>query len=68
MEKHLKQALIELYYAMAEYEQAKAGGYWPDDKNAESLFISLRLSRWGLETALRSMREIDSSAAHCPPH
>ncbi|MBB4198359.1 hypothetical protein CCR94_22605 [Rhodoblastus sphagnicola] len=63
MEKHLERALIEIYYAMAEFEQAKAGGRWPEAETAETLFVSLRLSRWGLETALRSLHEIDGAAA-----
>ena len=57
MEKHLERALIELYFALADFEQAKAGGQWPEAEKTETLFVSLRLSRWGLETALRSVRE-----------
>lgn len=75
MEKHLERALIELYYALAEFEQArlrdqdKGGGRWPESEQAESLFITLRLARWGLETALRGLRtqekrETEASAVH----
>jgi len=64
MEKHLERALIELYYALADYEQAKSGGQWPETAQAETLFVSLRLSRWGLETALRSLHEV-ADAARC---
>jgi len=60
MEKHLERALIELYYALAEFEQASEGGRWPE---AETLFVSLRLSRWGLETALRSVRDFKATEA-----
>lgn len=63
MEKHLERALIELYYALAEFEQAKAGGQWPE---AETLFVSLRMSRWGLETALRALGEIKAARGEQP--
>jgi hypothetical protein len=58
MEKHLERALIELYYALSEFEQAKGGEPWGE---AETLFVSLRLSRWSLETALRSVRELKAA-------
>jgi len=76
MEKHLERALIEVYYALAEFEQArnreqgKGGGARPEaDEQAESLFITLRLARWGLETALRGLqacekRDAEASAVH----
>jgi hypothetical protein len=66
MEKHLERALIEIYYALAEFEQAKGGGHWPEAEKAENLFVSLRLSRWGLETALRSLRQLHAEGGRSP--
>jgi hypothetical protein len=68
MEKHLERALIELYYALAEFDQAKAAGQWPVEADqAESLFVSLRLARWGLETSLRGLREFGAAeTGHAP--
>jgi hypothetical protein len=63
MERHLERALIELYYALADFEQAKESAAWrgkPDQ--SESLLNALSLARWGLETALRGLCEIKAAA------
>jgi hypothetical protein len=66
MEKNLERALVEVYYALADFQQAREGGNWPESEKAENLFVALRLSRWGLETALRSVREAKSTDTQGP--
>lgn len=62
MEKHLERALIEFYYALADFDQGRARGQRPvaADK-AEALLVSLQMSRWGLELALSILREIGAT-------
>lgn len=74
MKQHLQRALYELCYALAEIEQARANRHDPGSpakdlrvaEKADSVIVLLRLSQWGLETALSCLRDIDCAAA-APP-
>lgn len=64
MKLHLERALCEICYALAEFELARARKPARDLRVAEkidSVIVLLRLSQWGLETALRCMRDIDAA-------
>jgi hypothetical protein len=65
MEKHLERALIELQYAVAEFGQNRCCVLCPLDSPKggaiEMLFVSLRLARWGLDSALSALREIQAA-------
>ncbi|MCW2274585.1 hypothetical protein GJ654_16215 [Rhodoblastus acidophilus] len=66
MKQHLERALYELCYALAGFEQARANKPAKDLRGAEkadSVIVLLRLSQWGVETALRSMRDRDAAPA-----
>jgi hypothetical protein len=69
MEQHLERALIELYYALAELERARQSADWrgnPDQ--SQSLFDAMRLTRWGLKTALRSLSKIRAAQSNDAAH
>lgn len=67
MEQHVEQALYEVLFALAEFSQANGAN--PEGSNEEpadagkvdALYDTLCLSRWSLETALRSLRQIDGA-------
>ncbi|MCW2276042.1 hypothetical protein GJ654_17490 [Rhodoblastus acidophilus] len=74
MKQQLERALYELCYALAELEQARAANRWPQGaaqdfriaEKGDSVIVLLRLSQWGLETALRALGEIDAAQARQP--
>ncbi len=64
MDKHLERALIETYFAMAEFDQQKFAPGWPGGAaDTEALASSLAAARSALEASLRQAREILTGGA-----
>jgi hypothetical protein len=59
MDKHLERALIETYFAIAEFDERKIAPDWRGGKEqTEALASVLRAARTALENSVRQAREI----------
>ncbi len=64
MEDHLKRALIEVYYAIAEFDQEKAMMIRNGDaKRIEDLETALGTARAALDASLELMKETEAAKA-----
>ena len=64
MERHLERALIETYYAIAEFQQLQASSRWgADDSEALAMDSVLRATRSMLEGVLTRARQIQDANA-----
>jgi hypothetical protein len=69
MQQNLEHALYEVLFVLAEFEQTRPQGSTPGAPNADTidtLHNALLLTRWGLETALIALRDIDAAQAREP--
>jgi hypothetical protein len=61
MEKHLERALIETFYAIAEFQQLQASSRWRADESETLAMDSvLRATRSMLESVLTRARQIQN--------
>ncbi len=64
MDKHLERALIETYFAIAEFDQQKSTPGWPGNpEETEALAAALRSARAALENAVRLARDMVASGS-----
>ncbi len=64
MDKHLERALIETYFAMAEFDQLKSAPDWAGGaEQTEALARALATARSALEAALLQARDILAGAS-----
>lgn len=64
MDKHLERALVETYFAIAEFAQLKSAPGWAGEtEETEALAVALATARSALEAAVREARDILAGGA-----